>query len=115
MLGTGRANFPKNWRKPGINVRLGIVAGMARRRRSRRFTRPVVIQPGRIDRDRVVNDVRDAAQVLLREWPDQTSKKRQAAMEACLRVFRGEGSARSARRAFIEAAKDARIFLGEKV
>lgn len=88
---------------------------MASRRRSRRFTRPVVIQPGRIDRDRVVTNVRDAAQVLLREWPDdQTSEKRQAAMEACLRVFRGEGSARNARQAFIEAAKDARIFLREK-
>jgi len=92
-----------------------MICGMTRRRRSRRFTRPVVIQPGRIDRDRVVTNVRDAAQLLLREWPDQSSEKRQAAMEACLRVFRGEGSARSARRAFIEAAKDARIFLGEKV
>jgi len=85
-----------------------------RRRRSRRFSRPVVIQPGRIDRDRVVTNVRDAAHLLLREWPDQTSEKRKAAMEACLKVFRGEGSARSARQAFIEAAKDARIFLGEK-
>ena len=46
---------------------------------------------------------------------DQTSEKRQAAMEACLRVFRGEGSARNARQAFIEAAKDARIFVGEKI
>ena len=40
---------------------------MTRCRRSRRFTRPVVIQPGRIDRDRVVTNVRDAAQLLLRE------------------------------------------------
>jgi hypothetical protein len=92
-----------------------MVAGMASRRRSRRFTRPVIIQPGRIDRDRVVTNVRDAAQLLLKEWPDQTSEKRQAAMEACLRVFRGEGSARNARQAFIDAAKDARIFVGEKV
>ena len=36
-------------------------------------------------------------------------------MNACLRVFRGEDSARDARQAFIEAAKDARIFVGEKV
>jgi hypothetical protein len=88
---------------------------MPNRRRSRRFTRPVVIQPGRIDRDRVVTNVRDAAHLLLREWPVQASEKRQAAMEACLRVFRGEGSARHARQAFIDAAKDARIFVGEKV
>lgn len=78
------------------------------------FTRPVVIQPGRIDRDRVVTNVRDAAQMLVKEWPDPTSEKRQVAMEACLRVFRGEGSAHRTRQAFIEAAKDARIFLGEK-
>lgn len=88
---------------------------MASRRRSRRFTRPVVIQPGRIDRDRVVTNVRDAAHLLLREWPEQSSEARQAAMEACLRVFRGEGSARNARQAFIAAAKDARIFVGEKI
>lgn len=87
---------------------------MSSRRRYRKFNRPVVVQPGRIDRDRVVTTVREAAQVLLRDWPQPESKKRFAAMEACLAVIKGEQPPRVARQAFIEAAKDARIFLGEK-
>jgi hypothetical protein len=84
---------------------------MSRRRRYRKFNRPVVVQPGRIDRDRVVTNVREAA---LRDWPQPESEKRFAAMQACLAVIKGELPPRVARQAFIDAAKDARIFLGEK-
>ncbi len=87
---------------------------MSRRRRYRKFNRPVVVQPGRIDRDRVVTNVREAAQILLRDWPQPESEKRFAAMQACLAVIKGELPPRVARQAFIDAAKDARIFLGEE-
>ena len=80
-----------------------------------RFHRPVVVQPGRIDRDRVVVTIADAATVLLRDWPRQNGEKRIVAMQACLQVIRGEKPPRVARQAFIEAAKDARIFLGEQI
>ena len=70
-----------------------------------RFHRPVVIQPGRIDRDRVVVTIADAATVLLRDWPQQNCHKRIAAMHACLQVIRGERPPRIARQAFIAAAK----------
>ncbi|TIU88200.1 MAG: DUF982 domain-containing protein, partial [Mesorhizobium sp.] len=52
--------------------------------RTRRFRKPIVVQPGRIDRDRVVLSVSDAAEVLLRDWPTPASKTRLAAIEACL-------------------------------
>ena len=86
----------------------------ARPVRSARFHKPVVIQPGRIDRDRVVVTIADAAALLLRDWPLADSEKRRDAMQACLQVIRGEKPPRVARQAFIAAAKDARIFLGEQ-
>ena len=79
---------------------------------SRRFHKPVIIQPGRIDRDRVVTTVREAAEILLRSWP-QEGAKRTRAMKACLDVLNGTKPPSAARAAFIAAAKDARIYLGE--
>jgi hypothetical protein len=87
---------------------------MKRTVHSVKFHKPVVVQPGRIDRDRVVITLADAAEILLRDWPIAESKKRTAAMQACLQVIRGEKPPRVARQAFIAAAKDARIFLGEQ-
>ncbi|WP_342586990.1 DUF982 domain-containing protein [Mesorhizobium temperatum] len=83
--------------------------------RTKRFRKLIVVQPGRIDRDRVVVSVSDAAEVLLRDWPTPASKTRLAAIEACLAVIRGEKPPRVARQAFIVAAKDARILLGEQI
>ncbi|MBS3649678.1 DUF982 domain-containing protein [Pseudaminobacter sp. 19-2017] len=76
------------------------------------FDRPVVVQLGRIDRDRVVVGVREAAQFLLYDWP-QDSPARQAAMRACLAAIKGEVSTSAARDAFVAAAREARIYLGE--
>ncbi|QPC95617.1 DUF982 domain-containing protein (plasmid) [Mesorhizobium sp. INR15] len=56
---------------------------------SSRFVRPVVVQVGRHDRERIVFDVNDAAMILLRSFPHQT-EKRKLAMDACLQVLRGE-------------------------
>jgi hypothetical protein len=75
----------------------------------KKFKKPVVVVPGRIDRERVVGDVRHAAIVLLREWPLPSSQAKQKAMEACLDVLRGEKPPSIARSAFVEAAKEARI------
>ncbi|MER8399977.1 DUF982 domain-containing protein [Mesorhizobium sp. M1348] len=82
---------------------------------ARRFRKPVVIQPGRIDRDRVVVSVSDAAEILLRQWPQPASKSRLTAIEACLAVIRGEKPPRIARQAFLNAAKEAKILLGEEI
>ncbi|GLS34476.1 hypothetical protein GCM10010869_00640 [Mesorhizobium tianshanense] len=57
----------------------------------------------------------DAANVLLKDWPAPASETRLAAIEACLAVIRGEKPPRVARQAFIVAAKDARILLGEQI
>jgi len=77
----------------------------------RRFHKPVVVQPKRIDRDRVVTDTRVAAQVLRFDWQNTGCPKRLAALRACLQVLRGEKPPSHARRAFIAAAKAARILI----
>lgn len=73
-----------------------------------RFERPIVVQVSRHRKERVVFDVNDAAAILLRDLPRQT-EKRKAAMDACLRVLRGECHPPSARRAFVAAALEAKI------
>lgn len=75
---------------------------------SSRFVRPVVVQVGRHDRERIVFDVNEAATILLRSFPHQT-EKRKLAMDACLQVLRGEARTPVARRAFVAAALEANI------
>jgi ribosomal 50S subunit-associated protein YjgA (DUF615 family) len=88
---------------------------MQTHRRQLRFHLPVVVQPRRIDRDRVVTTPAEAAEMLLRQWPDGEFSKRVKAMQACLKVIRGEKPPHIARTAFIAAAKEARIFIAEGV
>jgi hypothetical protein len=77
----------------------------------KRFHKPVIIQPGRIDRDRVVETVAEAAEILLRDWPVPDSQHRLKAMKICLDVINGHKPPSKARDAFIVAAKDAQILL----
>jgi len=66
-------------------------------------TVPVHLQPGRI---RMIGSVREAAEVLLREWPEgPETKKRRAAREACLRALDGTGTAEQARNALESVAR----------
>lgn len=77
----------------------------------RRFHRPVVVQPGRVDREIVVADTRLAAEILLKRWPDENCPKRQRAMRKCLAVIRGEQPPHVARTALADAAREAAILL----
>ncbi|RWD67568.1 MAG: DUF982 domain-containing protein [Mesorhizobium sp.] len=77
-----------------------------------RFERPVVVQVSRHAAERVVFDVNDAATILLRDLTRET-EKRKAAMDACLRVLRGESHPPAARRAFVVAALEAKILRGD--
>ena len=57
--------------------------------------------------------MKDAAEVLLRDWPDKAQAKREKAMRACLDVVKRGKPPSHARRAFISAAKDAQILLND--
>lgn len=58
-----------------------------------------------------VNSTRQAAEMLLYQWPTQGGKKHLAARRACLDVLAGVKKAIVARRAFAEAAKEADILV----
>ena len=83
-----------------------------RNKRHRAFHRPVTVQTGRIDRERIIVTTRDAAEVLLKDWPLE-SHKRARAMQLCLSVIRGERPPGVARRAFVEAAREAKVLIAE--
>jgi hypothetical protein len=78
-----------------------------------RFARPVTIRLRKGSRDEIVIDASRAGRILMKEWPEKDSAKRQAAMEACLRVLRGEAFSPIARRAFVAAALEAHILTGD--
>ncbi|WP_353824247.1 DUF982 domain-containing protein [Mesorhizobium sp.] len=85
-----------------LGVEGGVMTG------SSRFERPVVVQVSRHSSERVVFDVNDASNILLRHLHRQTAK-RKAAMDACRQVLRGEAHPPVARRAFVAAALEAKI------
>jgi hypothetical protein len=79
-----------------------------------RFDKPVRVQIGRVDRCRIVLDTQDAAELLLHSWPSSaSSEKKRLAMKACLDVLRGKRHPGAARRAFVSAAVEARVFLDD--
>ncbi|ESX20177.1 hypothetical protein X747_29105 [Mesorhizobium sp. LNJC384A00] len=77
-----------------------------------RFEKPVHVALGR-SRNTVhtVDRVAQAADILLNRWPAITGKKHVAARKACLGVLEGLKEARDARKAFVEAAKEADILV----
>lgn len=101
--------------KPTVRCLAGVVKIILPAMRRTHFHKPVIIQPGRIDRDRVVTTVAEAARILIHQWPVPTCEKRRAAMQACLDVIKGDRMPGHARLAFIDAAKQARILVGDLV
>ncbi|WP_309084396.1 DUF982 domain-containing protein [Chelativorans sp.] len=85
------------------------VARPAQAPRHRMFHKPVVIERRRIDRDRVVLNTKVALDSLVHEWPAMDCPHRARAVKTCLAVIRGEQPPSAARRAFVAAAKAARI------
>ncbi len=80
-----------------------------------RFDKLVVIKTSRIGRFRNVGSVAEAAEYLVgSDWPPLRGARHRAAATACLRALAREISPEAARQAFIAAAREAGIFIGEK-
>ena len=78
-----------------------------------KFVRPVTIRLRRNSQDQVVVDASQAGRMLMRDWPGTHTARRQVAMDACLRVLRGEASPPIARGAFVAAALEAHILASD--
>ena len=65
-------------------------------------------QPGQLIS---VTSAYDAAVFLLQQWPDETGPKHRLAREIMLKCLEGNCSASVARVAFVEAAREANIYM----
>ncbi|PIO46252.1 DUF982 domain-containing protein [Phyllobacterium zundukense] len=63
---------------------------------------------------RDVSCVEEAAENLAMNWPLKTGPKLSAAKQACLDALEGKILCTEARDAFIEAAKEAEIYVGQQ-
>ena len=80
--------------------------------RNENFDIPVTIETEAAGRERVVTDTIQAAEILLRRWPDDgRGQKYKAALRACMDAMEQRRAVASARKAFVAAAKDAHIFV----
>lgn len=69
---------------------------------------------GHVGKTRNISSVDEAAEFLLEDWPVKRSRKLTAARQACLDAIRGKITCTVARNVFIEAAKEADIYIGQQ-
>lgn len=77
----------------------------------KRFDKPVRVAIGGPGKIRNVTSTREAAECLLHRWPTKGGPKHRLAREACIDVLAGDKDSDLARAAFIEAAKEAGIWI----
>lgn len=73
------------------------------------FDKPVPVSLGISGDVHNVSNARQAADILLHNWPDAGTKKHRDARQACLEVLQGLKKPEVAREAFAEAAREAGI------
>jgi hypothetical protein len=61
--------------------------------------------------ERLVSSAREAAEMLLYDWPTGETAIRIQARMSCMKVLGGSGSPAFAREAFIQAAEEAKILI----
>jgi hypothetical protein len=77
--------------------------------RNENFDVPVTVET---DREFAVTDTVQAAEMLIESWPkDRRGPKYRAALRACMDVLEQRRTVAGARKAFIAAAKEARVFV----
>jgi hypothetical protein len=78
----------------------------------KRFQQPVSVALAKGETV-VVDNTRQATDLLLSEWPARRGPRHRDAVEACLKVLDGHRSTVDARNALIEAAQEAGILADE--
>jgi hypothetical protein len=80
--------------------------------RNENFDVTVTVGNERQGNARVVTDTVQAAELLLEDWPaDRRGPKYRAALRACMDVMEQRKGVASARKAFIAAAREARLLV----
>lgn len=75
------------------------------------FDLPVPVRIGRTDGIRHIGSAREAASILLDEWPETAGPAYVEACRACLAAARGKSPVGRARSALVEAARETGILM----
>lgn len=78
------------------------------------FSEPVAVSVGIVGDIHHVSSARQAVALLTQHWPGAGSEKHKAARQICMAAVIGDRPPAAARAAFLEAAREARILIGEK-
>jgi Protein of unknown function (DUF982) len=73
----------------------------------------MTVMTAHVGKMRNISSVDEAAKSLLNDWPIKRSRKFTAARQACLDALENKATATEARDAFIEAAREADIYIGQ--
>ncbi len=71
----------------------------------------VTVMTRQIGKMKVITSITQAAEFIVKEWPGSDSEKLEIAKHALVKCYDGEMSPGVARMAFIEAAKEADIYI----
>lgn len=74
----------------------------------------VTVMTEHVGKVRNISSVQEATEFMLHDWPIKNSRKFTAARQACLDALHGKITCTKARYAFIEAAREADIYIGQK-
>ena len=79
-----------------------------------KWTKPITLKVPTAQKYHTIYSTADAAFVLMHLWPSPTGPKHLRAREVCLAVLSGEMPPNEARKAFLAAADEAKVFIYEK-
>jgi hypothetical protein len=72
---------------------------------------PVTFETSKLGQYRTIASASEAAHALTGSWPIEDGKALRKACETCLAVLEGKEAPDAARKAFLRAAKEARVFV----
>ena len=77
------------------------------------FEKPVVVELGQAGKFRQIRTVQEAVECLMTVWPLNRGPRHRDVVETCLRVLEGNCSTSDARRALVEAAREADVLVSD--
>ncbi len=72
---------------------------------------PVTFETSKLGKYWTVTSTAEAARALMERWPVETGAAYEAALRTCLAVMEGKVRPAEARRAFLDAAEEADVFI----
>ncbi len=78
------------------------------------WSKPVTLETGVLGKYKTITSTGEAARMLLNQWPVEKGRRYSRARKTCLAVLDGTKPPSEARKAFIDAADEADLFVREQ-